>query len=228
MPRCSTSCPIKVWKSSSRRRRIPKRATGNPSRRSSSRTSKGLETSGKGWKQPFLFYDGFMRHVEGGTNLPRVSLRPLLLTDTPRLARYVSQIHWYRNTCAVRCHNRMSWRTPSAFARVCERNEQDGISLTRAIVAEDEFCGCIGTVFAFDVHACSAEVGYWIGRPYWGQGIASRAIGLMADLIFTQFPDIHRLYCNMFAENLASVRAAQKAGLRSAPPFPMRSSGTAS
>ncbi len=160
-----------------------------------------------------------MRHVEGGTNLPRVSLRPLLLTDTPRLARYVSNplVSQYLRSALPQPYELAH---AVSFYEVCERNEQDGISLTRAIVAEDEFCGCISTVFAFDVHACSAEVGYWIGRPYWGQGIASRAIGLMADLIFTQFPDIHRLYCNMFAENLASVRAAQKAGFTQRATFP--------
>lgn len=151
--------------------------------------------------------------------LPHVSLRPLALADTPRLARYVSDplVSQYLRSALPQPYELAH---AVSFYETCELNEQDGLSLTRAIEQEGVFCGCISAMFAFDVHACSAELGYWIGRPLWGRGIASQAIGQMADLVFTQFPDIHRLYSAMFAENIASIRAVQKAGFTLRATFP--------
>lgn len=151
--------------------------------------------------------------------MPCVSLRPLLLKDTPRLARYAGDPLVSRY---LRSQLPQPYELAHAvsFYETCELNEQDGISLTRAILADGTFCGCISAMFAFDARACSAELGYWIGRPYWGQGIAGQAIEQMADLVFGQFAQVHRLYCSIFAENIASIRAVQKAGFALRATFP--------
>ncbi|WP_229695154.1 GNAT family N-acetyltransferase [Streptomyces lacrimifluminis] len=52
-------------------------------------------------------------------------------------------------------------------------------------------------------------IGYWLGRPYWGRGIGSVALGLFL-LRETNRP----LYADPFAGNTASVRLLEKHGFR--------------
>ena len=42
-----------------------------------------------------------------------------------------------------------------------------------AIASETELIGGIGLRIQRDVHRRSAEVGYWLGEPFWGRGIAT-------------------------------------------------------
>ncbi|MGY1497889.1 GNAT family N-acetyltransferase [Streptomyces sp. QTS52] len=52
-------------------------------------------------------------------------------------------------------------------------------------------------------------IGYWLGRPYWGRGVGSVALGLFL-LRETSRP----LYADPFAGNTASVRLLEKHGFR--------------
>ena len=52
-------------------------------------------------------------------------------------------------------------------------------------------------------------VGYWLGRPYWGRGVGSLALGL-----FLRRETNRPLYADPFAENTASVRLLEKHGFR--------------
>jgi [ribosomal protein S5]-alanine N-acetyltransferase len=80
-----------------------------------------------------------------------------------------------------------------------------------AIEVDGEAIGAIGFVMGEDVHRRSAEVGYWLGRAFWGRGIASAAVRGLTDHAFDQF-DLIRLYSGVFAWNLASTRVLEKAG----------------
>ena len=71
--------------------------------------------------------------------------------------------------------------------------------------------GAIGLTLHDDVERCSAEVGYWLGEPYWGRGIATRALAAFTRFAFATF-DLERLYAVPFASNAASRRVVHKAG----------------
>lgn len=62
-----------------------------------------------------------------------------------------------------------------------------------------------------DVHRHSAELGYWLGRRYWGRGIMTRVIGAFAVPAMQAFR-LHRLYATVYANNPASMRVLEKAG----------------
>lgn len=62
-----------------------------------------------------------------------------------------------------------------------------------------------------DVHRHSAELGYWLGRRYWGRGIMTRVIGAFAGPAMDAFR-LHRLYATVYANNPASMRVLEKAG----------------
>ena len=73
--------------------------------------------------------------------------------------------------------------------------------------------GTIGVTLGKDVERCSAEVGYWIGEPYWGRGIATRVLVEFTRFAFEAY-GLERLYAVVFASNAASCRVLEKAGYR--------------
>lgn len=89
----------------------------------------------------------------------------------------------------------------------------DGTHLALAITRreEDKLIGAIGLTFhrAND----SAELGYWIGRPYWDQGYATEAAQALVRHGFESLA-LNRIYAHHFIHNPASGRVLRKAGLR--------------
>jgi [ribosomal protein S5]-alanine N-acetyltransferase len=80
-----------------------------------------------------------------------------------------------------------------------------------AIEANGEAAGGIGFAPATDVERYSAEVGYWLGEPFWGRGIATEALSLITDYVF-EHHNLLRMFALPFAGNTASVRVLEKAG----------------
>ena len=80
-----------------------------------------------------------------------------------------------------------------------------------AIEYNGALAGGIGLILNGDVYVRSAEIGYWIGEPYWGQGIATEALRQMVHHTFT-YSDIVRLYAEVFENNKASMRVLEKNG----------------
>jgi len=82
-----------------------------------------------------------------------------------------------------------------------------------AIAVGGEAVGGIGLTLHDDVERCSAEVGYYVGRAYWGRGIATAALRVVAAHAFAAH-SLTRVYALPFADNAASVRVLEKAGFR--------------
>ncbi|MBQ8093486.1 MAG: GNAT family N-acetyltransferase [Clostridia bacterium] len=57
------------------------------------------------------------------------------------------------------------------------------------------------------------EAGYWLGRPFWGQGIMPEAL---RELLRHAFEDLgmHQVWCGYYEGNTKSKRAQEKAGFR--------------
>jgi RimJ/RimL family protein N-acetyltransferase len=72
-------------------------------------------------------------------------------------------------------------------------------------------CGGIGLHLQADIMRRNAELGYWLGRAFWGNGIVTDAVRAMVDYGFNTF-DIDRIYARPFGSNLASQRVLEKAG----------------
>lgn len=64
----------------------------------------------------------------------------------------------------------------------------------------------VGNVLSFDWHD-EREIGYWIGREFWGQGIASKAVATFLQLEFER-----PLYGRVAKSNLASLRVLERCG----------------
>lgn len=59
----------------------------------------------------------------------------------------------------------------------------------------------------------AAELGYWIGTPYWGSGYATEAARAVIAYAFDSL-GLHRVHARHFARNPASGRVLEKLGLR--------------
>ena len=83
--------------------------------------------------------------------------------------------------------------------------------LNFAIDLDGAAIGGIGIILNSDVYVMSAEIGYWIGEPFWGLGIATEAVRQMIEYIFYYF-DIVRVYAEVFEHNKSSMRVLEKNG----------------
>jgi len=72
-------------------------------------------------------------------------------------------------------------------------------------------CGGIGFYILDDVYRRTARIGYWLGEPHWGRGIATEALGALTTFAFSRF-DFARIEATVFEWNTASGRVLEKAG----------------
>lgn len=82
-----------------------------------------------------------------------------------------------------------------------------------AIVVNDIVVGSIGVFRCDNIHSLTAEIGYYIGEPYWGKGLGTSAVKQICKFIF-EHTNIIRIFAEPFANNIASCRVLEKAGFQ--------------
>ncbi|MGH3017500.1 MAG: GNAT family N-acetyltransferase [Gaiellaceae bacterium] len=92
-----------------------------------------------------------------------------------------------------------------AFERRWSRLRADETVLNRVIVVDGDVVGTIGSWG--DSH--EREVTYWIGRSYWGKGIATDALDA-----FLRVDRTRPLHARVASDNVASLRVLEKCGFR--------------
>jgi len=80
-----------------------------------------------------------------------------------------------------------------------------------AIDVDGAVVGSVGLMPGSDVFAWSAEVGYWLGRAYWGRGLAPRALAALSEHALGHMGYL-RLFAGVFAANQRSARVLAKCG----------------
>jgi [ribosomal protein S5]-alanine N-acetyltransferase len=136
-----------------------------------------------------------------------VILRPLTLDDVPNLAHLA-------NNKNIFIHLRDGFPKPYTllnaefFIRMAMGKK---VPHELAIDYCGEYAGNIGITPGTDVYRRSAEIGYFVGEPFWNKGIATKALKLMSQWVFEN-TDIVRLYAGVFDYNHASQRVLEKCG----------------
>mgnify|MGYP001605662840 CR=1 FL=1 len=74
--------------------------------------------------------------------------------------------------------------------------------------------GGIGYSLHQDVERVSAEIGYWLGKAFWGRGIVSEALAAVTQHAIRPH-GLTRVYAVPFDGNPASCRVLEKAGMPS-------------
>ncbi|MCH7401240.1 GNAT family N-acetyltransferase [Belliella kenyensis] len=81
-----------------------------------------------------------------------------------------------------------------------------------AIEYNDTLVGSIGGEICKDELRTNMEIGFWIAESHWGKGIASEALVLYTEYLLDKFPNIKRIYSQVFDYNIASMKVFEKAG----------------
>ena len=134
-------------------------------------------------------------------------LRPWREGDEPALVKYANNRKVWINLKDLFPH---PYTMEDAEAWVQSQKDRDSPT-NFAIANADEAIGAIGLRLQGDIYKRSAEVGYWLGEPFWGQGIATHALRAMTEYAFDTF-DIVRLYALVKEYNPASARVLEKCG----------------
>lgn len=79
----------------------------------------------------------------------------------------------------------------------------DEAVITKTILCRGELAGHVGKF----VRNGDAEVTYWLGRAYWGKGIATKALSLFLDVV-----EGRPLFGRVVSDNVGSLRVLQKCG----------------
>ncbi len=134
-------------------------------------------------------------------------VRPWRWGDEASLVRYANNRAIWRNL-----RDRFPHPYTGADARAWLELQVGSAPVTNfAIEVENEAAGGIGLELQEDVARRSAEIGYWLGEPYWGRGIATEAVSAVTAYGFQRF-DLVRIYASVFEWNPASMRVLAKAG----------------
>lgn len=91
------------------------------------------------------------------------------------------------------------------------RNAERFTATNLAICDGDGPIGSVGLTLRDADYRHSAEIGYWLGKPYWGRGITTVAVRAVTAYGFETLGLI-RLEAHIFARNTASARVLEKAG----------------
>ena len=141
----------------------------------------------------------------------RLTLRPLDSRDATAIHRLASDSeiadttltfpHPYPFHAAVewieRAHK--EWKAETAFIFAITLKESK------------EFIGGIG--LHLSAHDRHAEMGFWVGKPYWNNGYTSEAANAMLKFGFETL-DLHKIYGRHFPRNVASGKVLLKIGMK--------------
>lgn len=139
-----------------------------------------------------------------GTNF---KLRPWLPTDLESLIKYAN------NKNVSRC---LRDRFPFPYTKEdgekwinvgSKADPQDSF----AIEINGEAVGGVGLMPGSDTARLTSEIGYWLGEPFWGKGIATEALKILTKYALETRKFV-RVYAVVSENNPASAKVLEKAG----------------
>jgi ribosomal-protein-alanine N-acetyltransferase len=140
----------------------------------------------------------------------RLVLRRMTLNDAEAVFAYASDPEVTRY---VLWDTHRSIQDSRAFLELAISKYDGGGEPDWGIVykGDHRFVGTCGIVSWEPDHA-RAEIGYTLSRDYWGRGLAPEAVRAMIYFGFGRM-DLNRIEARCIAENTASARVMQKAGM---------------
>ena len=132
----------------------------------------------------------------------KITLRPVSPDDL--VVFFLNQMDWEANQMAA-----FTARDPkdrAAFDAHWEKIMGDDNIIIRTIVWDNRVAGHVLSYVPED----TPEVSYWLGRQYWGRGIATGAL----DQFLTTANTIRPIYARVAKDNIASLRVLQKCGFK--------------
>jgi len=127
--------------------------------------------------------------------------------DAPSIARYANNRKIWINLRDAFPHPYAPKDAEAFLKRAMQRVPRTFF----AIATEAEAIGSIALMPGQDVHRFTAELGYWLGEPFWGKGIMTKAVNAISEYAFEEI-GLHRIFAEPYITNPASARVLEKAG----------------
>lgn len=135
----------------------------------------------------------------------KIRLRPPREDDAIALAHHLNDFGVSGNLARVPFPYRLSDATYWLRSRPAQTSPNDA-----NFAIELEGSGYVGHI-GFHPGAQGPVIGYWLGRPFWGQGLMSEAAQLCVDWFF-QTSSAEAIYSGAFHFNAASLAIQKKLG----------------
>lgn len=136
-------------------------------------------------------------------------LRPWAAVDEAALVRHANNWNVARYLRDAFPHPYTSADAQSWIAR---NASAEGPTLDFAVTLQAEAIGSVGLLSKTGIWRCDMELGYWVGEPFWGRGIASEAVHAVVGYAFATFPDITVIHARHVLANPASGQVLAKCG----------------
>lgn len=148
-----------------------------------------------------------MNTSQAALETERLILRPFTLEDAAEVQRLAGDWEVARITLNVP-HPSQNGMAESWIARQAEN--QNTCNFAIVLRASSQLCGCVG--LRFDDANATAEMGYWIGVPFWNKGFCTEAASAVVDHGFST-RDLHKVQARHLGCNIASGCVMQKIGM---------------
>lgn len=143
----------------------------------------------------------------------RLTLRPLRAADAGELHRVVND--WE----VVRMLSRLPFPYPRQLTDewIASTAQQIAVgtgyhlAITGEEAGQEMIVGCIG--LRLDVRPRTGNLGYWVGRRFWGHGVATEAAARLSRWALANL-DIDRLEAHVAEDNAASAAVLRRVGFR--------------
>jgi RimJ/RimL family protein N-acetyltransferase len=139
----------------------------------------------------------------------KLTLRPFTLEDAPRVQELVS--NW--NVASMVARIPHPYPDGAAEEWISGHNERRVSGDHWPFAIETKKAGLVGTIGLSKTESDSMEIGYWIGEPYWGKGIASESARVLVEFAF-DILGVERLTAGHYKGNPASGKVLTKVGFR--------------
>jgi 8-oxo-dGTP diphosphatase len=141
----------------------------------------------------------------------RLTLRPPRPADAEAIHRLVND--WE----VVRMLSRLPFPYPreltEAWIAETARERDAGTAFHLAITGQDNGTETLVGCIAVRIEAQRGVLGYWIGRRFWGHGVASEAVARVASWALAHLP-VERLTACVSVDNPASAAVLRRTGFR--------------
>ena len=138
-----------------------------------------------------------------------ITLSEILPKDVAAFIEFLNEKEIYVNTLAIPfpyTKENSEW----FISFVKENKKKNGRIVNWAIRnKEKKLIGVVG--FHDGINDHKAEIGYWLAKPYWGQGIMSSAVEEVCKIGFNKL-GLSRITANVFEQNIGSARVLEKCG----------------
>lgn len=139
----------------------------------------------------------------------RLQLRALTMDDAQLLADLLQEPAIAANGLGIPQPYQLS-DAQNMIERVGEGPAKNHFTWGITLRPNNEVIGIITIIITSSQHR--AEIGYWIGKPYWNQGYASEAGRALISDAFSRH-ELNRIYAKSFTDNPSSARVLEKIGM---------------